>query len=606
MRVPALVLFCTLLSPAANAQRLEPGFDIDEYTELLKVFGRFIDQPTPGMELPQSARFQRAYRSPVMGLDNQWELHTDGQGTAVISLRGTTQNAVSWLENAYAAMVPATGTLKLDSAFAFAYALADDPAATVHVGWLLGMGYLQRDILPRLDSLYRTGVKDVYIFGHSQGGALACLFTAHVLQQQRAGLIPADMRFKTYSSAGPKPGNLYFAYAYEHATRGGWAFNVVNRLDWVPEVPMSIQTINDFNKVNPFTDARKVIKQQPLVTRVALTHVYNKLDKPTRKAQRNYQKYLGRSAGGMVRKNLPYHEVPDFAASNNYVRCGATIALFPDSAYFGRFPNDPTRIFIHHLLEPYLYLAERYTPNAYPEQKSVPTAPTQRDPKADLIQQGIDLHAVGQEPFWSLDMDLEGSTVFRLADRKDAFVVPTVQPDRAADANVLRFRSTTERGELIVTVQEQVCADAMSGQEFPYRVEVEAKEFTSTTRYTGCGEFLPPVRLHDVWMLHNLNGRTLKPGDFSEHPRLEFFAAEGTVNGSSGCNRIGGSFTATYRGIRFGPLFTTEMACEGEAGRTEQAFMKAIQDRELSVSFAGNDLLLRHPDGTALVFRRVD
>ncbi len=72
---------------------------------------------------------------------------------AIISIRGTTGDMVSWLENGYAAMVPAQGSLKLDNTFTFDYHVADDSRATVHVGWLTGMAYLSRDVLPRSDFL---------------------------------------------------------------------------------------------------------------------------------------------------------------------------------------------------------------------------------------------------------------------------------------------------------------------------------------------------------------------------------------------------------------------------------------------------------------------
>ncbi len=93
--------------------------------------------------------------------------------------------------------------------------------------------------------------------GHSQGGAIAYLLTAHFYNLQQQGKLPADIRFKTYCSAAPKPGNLYFAYDYETTTRGGWACNVVNAADWVPETPFSVQTVSDFNTTNPFVNAKK-------------------------------------------------------------------------------------------------------------------------------------------------------------------------------------------------------------------------------------------------------------------------------------------------------------------------------------------------------------
>lgn len=345
----------------AQAQTLQPGFDKAEYLELLKVSAAFGDSAYVAA-FPQPERFRAVYRSPVVGLDNRWDLWTDGRGTAVVSLRGTTAQATSWLANFYAAMVPARGELQLSEGEKFSYHLADHPRAAVHVGWLVGLAALSKDILPKLDSCYRAGTRNVLVLGHSQGGALAFLLTAHLHHRQAAGNLPADLRLKTYCSAGPKPGNLYFAYDYEARTQGGWAFNVVNSADWVPEVPFSIQTVNDFNATNPFAGAKDVIKKQKFLQRIVLRHVYNSLSKPALKAQRNYQKYLGNVAAKTVAKNLNGYVAPAYYESNHYVRTGATIVLLADSTYFARFPENREKIFQHHFHPPYLFLAQRLSP----------------------------------------------------------------------------------------------------------------------------------------------------------------------------------------------------------------------------------------------------
>ncbi len=152
------------------AQSLQPGFDKAEYEELIKVSVRTAKEKAYADTFPEPQRFQMVYESPVMGLENLWDLWTDKNGQAVISVRGTTTNMDSWLANSYAAMVPARGTLQLEEGYNFDYQLATHPQAAVHVGWLLATGYLVRDILPKIDSTYRSGTKNILIMGHSQGG----------------------------------------------------------------------------------------------------------------------------------------------------------------------------------------------------------------------------------------------------------------------------------------------------------------------------------------------------------------------------------------------------------------------------------------------------
>ncbi len=87
------------------------------------------------------------------------------------------------------------------------------------------------------NSQYHT--KQVIITGHSQGGAIAFLTRSYLHYEQEAGRLPKELIFKSYNGAAPKPGNLYYGYDYDYITRNGWAFTVVNALDWVPETPFS-------------------------------------------------------------------------------------------------------------------------------------------------------------------------------------------------------------------------------------------------------------------------------------------------------------------------------------------------------------------------------
>lgn len=352
-------LFLTLfladgISTTGQAQALKPGFDAAEYIQMLKVAGGFIDSVTIG----EPAGCKRVYRSPIVGLDNKWELWQRNDGVAIISLRGTTLNAVSWLENFYAAMVPAAGELRLSASETFTYKLATNPRAAVHAGWVIGMAYLAKDILPKLDSATRAGTREFIITGDSQGGALSYLMTSY-LHSQVGSRLPADVRIKTYCIAAPKPGNLYYAYDYEVMTQGGWGFNVVNSADWVPEIPLSIQTTDDFNPTNPFVGIPAAIRKQKFFNRIALNYAFGKLDKPTRRAQKEYQRFLGQYIEKTIVKNLPDYQAPAYYPSNHYVRTGQTIVLNADEVYYQQFPNDPAKLFQHHLFKPYLFLGEK-------------------------------------------------------------------------------------------------------------------------------------------------------------------------------------------------------------------------------------------------------
>lgn len=279
----------------------------------------------------------------------------------LIAIRGSIPSEASFLANLYAAMIPASGELELGKDLHFKYKLSDHPGAAVHAGWLVAMAYLSGTVTHKIDSCYKAGIREFIITGHSQGGGIAFLLNSHLESLKAAGELPSDLRFKTYCSAGPKPGNLFYAYSYERMTAGGWAFNVVNTADWVPDVPFSVQTVNDFTEVNPFRGAKAMIRKQKFPTRIALKHMYNKMSKPSLKAQRNYQKYLGKLVSRAVKKQIPDFRTPEYYNSNYYVRTGNTIPLYADEAYHKLYPFDPGKpdIWLHHFPRPYLFLAEK-------------------------------------------------------------------------------------------------------------------------------------------------------------------------------------------------------------------------------------------------------
>ncbi len=349
-----------------HAQHLNPGFDAKEYLDLLSLLAQKNESKTADtIAIPPS--YKLAYQSKEIGFDNQWSLWKNDKNQVAITIRGSVQSSVSWLSNTYEAMIPAFGNLSLSKDLQFPYQLSADPNAAVHAGWMISAAFLLPDITSQIDSCYKQGIRDFYIAGHSQGGPISFFITSELRHLQTIGKLAANIQFKTYASASPKPGNLFYAYEFEKSTQDGWAFSVVNPLDWVPEMPFSIQTTQDFNPLNPFPLIQGLIAQQGLAKKLVLRHFYNQIDKPSKKSQRKMEKLLGKNVFKLIQKKLPELQEPQYFPSNNYVRTGAIRVLIPDEGYYKLFPQDSEKSFTNHDYRAYLYLAQQL----YLKQKQV-------------------------------------------------------------------------------------------------------------------------------------------------------------------------------------------------------------------------------------------
>lgn len=355
----AIIAFLFVLTHV-NAQVLKMGFDAQEYCNMLGISSRQGDSATwVNMRTPLPAGYKLTYRSPAMAMDNRWDLWTGEGKTPVISIRGTTIEQKSWLENFYAAMVPATGSIKLSDTETFTYKFAADSNAYVHTGWTIGLGTIWNDILTKVKDLYAKGERNMLIMGHSQGGAIAYLLHSQLYYMQQSGQLPADLVFKTYCSAPPKPGNLYYAYDFDFITRKGSAFRVVNAQDWVTESPISIETTDDLNKLNPLVNAKASIKKMPFAQRLAVNYVSNRLKKAPKKASKTFRKYVGKRSFPFVKKNMPGLQQPVYAPSLNYMTAGIPIILQPNTAYSELVGKNPGA-FTHHSLFGYYFLVKEY------------------------------------------------------------------------------------------------------------------------------------------------------------------------------------------------------------------------------------------------------
>lgn len=206
----------------------------------------------------------------------------------------------------------------------------------------------------------------------------------------------------------------------------------------------------------------------------------------------------------------------------------------------------------------------------------------------------------GNEPFWGLKIGKEKIVLTSLIEGMESLSFPSVEPIKAMDANVKMYRVKNGKVSATITIQQMDCQDSMSGAVSPYSVKVEINNKT----LSGCGKYITDYRLHDIWVLEELNGRKVTTADFQkEMPRIEIHAAENRFMGFGGCNHINGSIFYEKDLLRFTNVASTLMACM--PGNKEDEFVKALQSTT-TYSIGNLKLTLSNPSGKLLVFKKVD
>ena len=244
------------------------------------------------------------------------------------------------------------------------------------------------------------------------------------------------------------------------------------------------------------------------------------------------------------------------------------------------------------------------------EQKENETEPTKAQLQKLLIkkhQQGIDFYAIGNEPFWNLNMDFEKGFHFNTLNGLD-FKAPAAKFVKAIDDNIIKYRSITESGEIIVRLDQTDCADNMSGQKFNYRVTVDYKTSKESDfkTYKGCGNYVPDFRLNDIWAIIEVEGIVVNPEIFkAKLPRLEFNIAEKRVLGNDGCNSFNGGFKMEHKRIFIGNLASTMMACF-ENEEISSKIGKVLSNNNLDYTFENNLLILSKDHKKVIVLKHID
>lgn len=223
------------------------------------------------------------------------------------------------------------------------------------------------------------------------------------------------------------------------------------------------------------------------------------------------------------------------------------------------------------------------------------------------FDEGIDFIARGNEPFWSLDIDLGKQIKFTSLTDIAELNTPVIEAIKTDDGKSIVYHSITEAGELKITIIKSPCSDNMSGEQFTHTVKVQAKRSVDNqfTEFSGCGKYLMDLRLNDIWVMQEMTGVVLKKEELNKGlPTFEFHLKDNRFSGHAGCNQMNGSIKVEGNKIKFGPIASTKIACPNM--KVEQAVTSALSGKQIVYKIENLKLTLIAEDGVKMVFKKVN
>jgi hypothetical protein len=264
------------------------------------------------------AGYRKVYTSGTFGMDNRYQVYKNNR-RAVIHFRGSTDKQVSWLENIYAAMIPAQGTMTVEGE-AFNYRFADDTAAAVHAGYALGLAFMRHELIDRIQVLNNDDIYDIILTGHSQGGAIANMAMAW-LNEIKGSEISEKNQFRTYAFAAPMTGNQAFVNEYNRKfCNMHLSYNIVNVADPIPTFPI---TYNDSASLKNSFWAMLFDKESFSVKKAATEQSVLMLEDKLGQLLRT----VSESAHNRIVKKVGDAELPEYKKEFNYKPIGNRIEI---------------------------------------------------------------------------------------------------------------------------------------------------------------------------------------------------------------------------------------------------------------------------------------
>ncbi|MBQ0769223.1 MAG: META domain-containing protein, partial [Bizionia sp.] len=182
----------------------------------------------------------------------------------------------------------------------------------------------------------------------------------------------------------------------------------------------------------------------------------------------------------------------------------------------------------------------------------------------------------GSDSIWTLDISNQFISFSSEDSTFENFKIKTPAINRAADANIKRYKGTSALGEVVITITQKLPDEIENKPEYKTTVEFIDNMDAASKTFEGFGNYILDNRLGATWVLESINNTPVSISNFNEKlPTLTVNTQNKTYSGFSGCNGLGGVIFSENGLIRFNHGISTLMACPDNKENEYRKSLKA-------------------------------
>ncbi|PWH86925.1 META domain-containing protein [Brumimicrobium oceani] len=198
---------------------------------------------------------------------------------------------------------------------------------------------------------------------------------------------------------------------------------------------------------------------------------------------------------------------------------------------------------------------------------------------------GVDFYAESKDNTWKLSITFDGKLVFTDTKNDIQFMAENNEKVVAQGADIVNI--TAESKTHVIRVNIDIAECMRNGRKV--NIMIRKTNEKNGLDYEGCGYYRGTPQLHDIWAIHEINGRAIDAKQFpKELPHFEFNLVTKQMSGFAGCNQVNGNLNFEYNKMIIEPLSSTKMYC-GETSTIENEILNILRSKPI---YSYNKLIL--------------